>query len=101
MEVRIAKNYIRTSINANLFRGIEGVGGKITFDDIGLTFKSNYFNVQTEEIRIEYSQISTINNRKTCFVVPNGISIITKDNLKYDFVINFRKPVIEFLMSRL
>ncbi|MFI3165700.1 MAG: hypothetical protein R3Y45_05410 [Bacillota bacterium] len=95
------KNYIGTSIKANLFRGIEAVGGKITFDDMGLTFKSHSCNVQTGETRIEYSQISTINKRNTLGVVPNGISIITKDNLEYNFVINSRKKVIEFLMSRL
>lgn len=95
------KNYIGTSIKANLFRGIEAVGGKIIFDDIGLTFKSHSINVQTGETRIEYSQIGVIKKRNTLGVVPNGISIITKDDLEYNFVINFRKQVIEFLVSRL
>ncbi len=95
------KNYVGTSISANLFRGLESVGGKITFDEVGLTFKSHLINVQRGETRIEYSQISTINKRNTLGIVPNGMSVITKNNIKYDFVINSREKVIEFLFSRL
>lgn len=95
------KNYIGNSIFANYFRGLEAVGGKIYFDDTGLTFKSHPLNIQTGETRIEYAQIATITKRNTLGIVPNGISIFTKDNFEHKFVIYNRKSVITFLQNRL
>ncbi len=94
-------DYIGKSINANYFRGIEAVGGKITFDEMGLVFKSHSFNLQTGETRIDYSQIRAINKRNTLGIVPNGIAIVTKDDINHKFVINNRNKVIRFLMQKL
>jgi hypothetical protein len=95
------KDYIGNDISANYFRGIEAVGGKIHFDKTGLIFRSHAFNIQSGETRIEYSQITKITRRNTLGIVPNGISIFTKDNFEHKFVINNRNSVIEFLQSRL
>ncbi len=95
------KDYIGCSILANYFRGIEAVGGKITFDEDGFTFKSHKLNIQTGETKIEYSQIKKITTSNTLGIVPNGMSIITKDDVKHKFVINNRKKVIEFISSKL
>lgn len=94
------KDYIGKSIAANYFRGPEAVGGKITFEEKGLTFKSHAFNIQRGETRIGYDQISSIEKRNTLGLVPNGISVFTKDGMEHKFVINGRKNVIEFLKSR-
>lgn len=95
------KNYIGDSIAANYFRGIEAVGGHIKFDETGLIFKSHSLNIQTGNTRIDYSQIVRIAKRNTLKIVPNGISVFTKDNFEHKFVINNRKSVIEFLQSKL
>lgn len=95
------KNYIGNSILANYFKGIEAVGGKIYFDDTGLTFKSHALNFQTGETRIEYVQIIKVVKRNTLGIIPNGMSIFTKDNYEHKFVIYHRNSVIEFLQSRL
>lgn len=95
------KNYVGSSIDANYFRGIEAVGGKIFFDETGFVFKSHSINIQSGETRIDYSQIVSVRTRNTLGLVPNGISVLTKDNKKHKFVINNRKTVIEFLTSRL
>ena len=95
------KDYINHCIAANYFRGIEAVGGKIFFDETGLNFKSHVFNIQTGEMYINYSDIQEIRKRNTLGIVPNGISIITKDGFDHKFVINQRNNVIEFLQSRL
>lgn len=95
------RDYIGNSILANYFKGIEAVGGKINFDETGLTFQSHALNIQTGETRIEYSQITKIAKRNTLGIVPNGISIFTKDNFEHKFVINNRNSVIEFLKSRI
>ena len=50
-------DYSGKNIPANYFKGIEAEGGKIYFDDEGLTFKSHSINMQTVETRILYSNI--------------------------------------------
>lgn len=94
------KDYTGNSIFANYFKGLEAVGGKIYFNDTGLTFQSHSLNIQTGEIRIEYSQISKIAKRNTLGIVPNGISIFTKDGFEHKFVIYNRNSVIAFLQCR-
>ena len=51
------KDYCGKSIAANYYRGIEAVGGKLIFDDTGITFKSHALNIQTGESRIEYKDV--------------------------------------------
>lgn len=93
--------YTGQNIPANYFKGIEAVGGRIYFDDEGLTFKSHVANIQTEETRILYSEIEKINTRNTLFIVPNGISIITKDGKNHKFVVYKRKQIIEYLKNKM
>lgn len=99
-DICIKNNYTEKIILANYFRGSEAVGGKIYFDNIGLTFKSHNFNIQKGEIRIDYSQIQSVNKRNTLGIVPNGISIFTKDGIEHKFVVYNREKIIEFLKNK-
>lgn len=94
-------DYSGKHIAANYFRGVEAVGGKIYFDETGLTFKSHAINIQTGETRIEYEKISEVVKRNTLGIVPNGISIFTKDGFEHKFVINNRSKVIDFLNGKI
>ncbi len=98
--ISIKNNYVDKVILANYFRGSEAVGGKIYFDDVGLTFKSHKFNIQKGQTRIEYNQIQSVNKRNTLGIVPNGILIFTKDGTEHRFVVNNREKVIEFLRDK-
>ncbi len=95
------KDYVGKKISANCFVGLEAVGGKIHFDDSGLTFKAHSLNIQKDEIRIEYADILSVDKCNTLNIAPNGIIIFTKDDFEYRFVINNRKSVIEYLNSML
>lgn len=95
------KDYINKSIAANYFRGIEAVGGKITFDETGLTFSSHAFNMQRGSTRIDYSDIQDVQKKSNLGFIPNGILIITNNGIQHRFVINNRNNIIEFLHSRL
>ncbi len=64
---------------ANLFRGIEGVGGKIFLTDKKLIFKSHKINIQKGQTDIKYENINEIIERKTAKLIDNGIRIKTKD----------------------
>lgn len=76
------------------------MGGKIYFDNTGLTFKSHKFNIQRGETRIDYNQIQDVNKRNTLGIVPNGISIFTKDGVEHKFVIYNREKIIDFLKHK-
>lgn len=86
---------------ANLFRGIEGVGGKIFLTNKKLIFKSHKINIQKGQTDIEYVDIKEIVKRKTAKLIDNGIRIITKNGKEYDFVINERDLWFEKITERL
>ncbi len=86
---------------ANLFRGIEGVGGKIFLTNKKLIFKSHKLNIQKGQTELEYSIISEIIKRKTAKLINNGLRIITLDNAEFDFVVNEREVWIEKLNGKI
>ena len=75
---------------ANLFRGIESVGGKIFLTNKKLIFKSHKINIQKGQTNIKYPEINKIIKRKTAKLINNGIRIITFDEKEFDFVVNER-----------
>ncbi len=76
-------DYTGKTIFANYYRGIEAVGGKLYFDEHGITFKSHAFNVQTGETRIEYRDMQKAEKRG----LLTGMSI--------------REDVIDFINSKI
>ena len=81
--ITFMKDYCNKVIFANYFRGIEAVGGKLYFDGNGLTFKSHKLNIQRGETRIEYNEIQEVSKINTLGIVPNGISILSKDGFSH------------------
>ncbi len=86
---------------ANLFRGIESVGGKIFLTNKKVIFKSHKINIQKSQIEIEYENIDKIIKRKTVKLINNGIQISTKDGKEFDFVVNERDTWIEKLNKKI
>ena len=86
---------------ANLFRGLEGVGGKLFLTNKKLIFKSHKINIQKGQTDIDYSDISEIIKRKTAKIINNGIRIKTNDGKEFDFVVNERDKWIEELNERI
>lgn len=87
-------------IGANLFRGKEAVGGHLHFAESAMTFKSHAFNIQTGDTTILYTDIADIQKRNTLGFVPNGMSVILKNGMKYNFVIWHRNEVIDFIKEK-
>jgi len=90
------KDYCGKSIAANYYRGIEAVGGKLFFDDIGITFKSHALNIQTGESRIEYKDMAKAEVKGFL----TGMSVYTKDGIEHKFVVYHRKDIVKFLNSK-
>lgn len=86
---------------ANLFRGIEGVGGKIFLTNKKVIFKSHKINIQKGQTNIEYSRIKEIAKRKTARLIDNGIRITTDSGEEFDFVVNEREKWIEKLNEKI
>jgi len=86
---------------ANLFRGAEGVGGKIFLTNKKLIFKSHKINIQKGQTNIEYKNIKIITRRNTAKIIDNGIRIITNDNKEFDFVVNERDLWVEKINDRI
>lgn len=87
--------------SANLFRGFEGVGGKLFLTSKKVVFKSHKLNIQKGQTDILYDNISKIIKRKTAKIFDNGIRIKTNDGSEFDFVVNDREKWIEKLREKI
>ena len=82
---------------ANLFRGVEAVGGKMYLTANSIYFSSHSFNVQAGDSRIGFDEILNIETCNTLGFVPNGLRVITKHGVTYQFVLWGRDDVIACL----
>ena len=86
---------------ANLFRGMEGVGGKLFLTNKKVVFKSHKINIQKGQTDILYENITEIIKRKTAKIIDNGIRIKTNRGNEFDFVVNEREKWIEKLNEKI
>jgi len=86
---------------ANLFRGLEAVGGKLFLTNKKIIFKSHKINVQKGQAEIPYEQVNELVKRKTRKLFDNGIRIKTNDRAAFDFVVNEREKWIEKLNDKI
>jgi hypothetical protein len=93
----------RIEINgpASLFRGIEGVGGKLFLTNKKVIFISHKLNIQKGQTDIDYENITELIKRKTAKLIDNGIRIKTNDGNEFDFVVNERENWIEKLNEKI
>lgn len=81
---------------ANMQRGIEAVGGKLTLTDQQLTFESHRLNVQTGTSVIPLSEVVAVEPVWTKVfnlvpITPNSLAVTTRDGAEHSFVLNSRK----------
>lgn len=86
---------------ANLFRKLEGVGGKLFLTNQRLHFKAHKMNVQSEPLSIPLDQIDEVSTFKTTklFDLENGLGIKVLDGQEYRFVVNEREDWIDALLQ--
>lgn len=101
MVLELKKNeYILADRAANLFRGIEAVGGRLKITSHRLIFEPNAMNIQKQTLEMPLNQISEINPMNTLGIIPNGILIKLKSNVEYKFVVGGRKELIDLLNQK-
>lgn len=74
---------------ANLYRGIEGVGGRLILTQEYLFFKPHAINIQKIEEIIYLRNIERVERKKTLWIIPNGLKVIAEQR-EYKFVVNKR-----------
>ena len=72
---------------ANMFRGIESVGGRIKVTTKKVIFKPHVLNFQRTPEEIPLSNIESVTKRNTLGIIPNGMSIKLKSGVEYKFVV--------------
>jgi hypothetical protein len=76
---------------ANLFRGMEAVGGKLMLTNKRLVFKSHKLNIQSGETSLELGEINEVIPRKTAYLLNNGIRMMKVSGEHFDFVVYERQ----------
>ncbi|WP_411348691.1 GRAM domain-containing protein [Paenibacillus sp. WLX2291] len=87
MELLPGEYVIKKNIMANLFKGIEAVGGFMQITNQRIVFKAHALNVQTGPVDIWIEDIVQMGKRNTLGLVPNGMRIIVANGTEYRFVV--------------
>jgi len=82
---------------ANLFRGIESVGGKLTITNEKLLFEPHKINIQSQPLEIPFQDIERAEKRNSLLVVPNGMKVIDRSGREYKFVVWGRDEIIDLI----
>ncbi len=93
--ITIPKNEVLIKeYGANLFRGKEGVGGKIALTDKSVLFKSHKINIQTGETIINIEDISGYEVKNRLFnLLKNDVTLKTTEK-DYRFIIQGRDEFV-------
>lgn len=94
MELKRNESIVQENIEANLFRGMEGVGGKLTITNERLYFQPHSLNIQTQPLELNLKDIAAVENRNTLFVIPNGMKIKMHNGQEHKFVVWKRAEII-------
>jgi hypothetical protein len=86
---------------ANLFRGIEGVGGLILITDRRIIFQPHLFNIQRDVVEIPLKDIVEVRPRSTYDIIPNGILVKTRSGKEYKFVVPNRQRIIDLIYQNI
>lgn len=86
---------ILVTASANLWRGTEAVGGRLTLSRGGLRFRAHAFARLAEPLDIPVDEIVEARKTRTMGIIPNGLAVTTKVGLEIRFVVADRDRFIE------
>lgn len=85
------------NVPANLFKGWEGVGGRLVITEEKLVFTPHKINFQTKPVEITVDTIVEVGKRNTLKLVPNGFYIKNLEGIECKFVVSGRNRIIAYL----
>ena len=92
---------ILADVGANMFRGIEAVGGRMKITDKRIIFEPHAVNLQKMVAEIPLSQVTDVTPRNTLMIVPNGILVRLKSGVEYKFVVRGRERLIDIIRQHM
>ena len=92
-----AGEQILANVGANMFRGMEAVGGNLKITDRRLLFEPHAINFQTTPEEIPVAQIVEVRPRNTLGLVPNGLLVRLQSGTEYKFVVWGRQKLISLI----
>lgn len=91
---------ILADMAANLFRGIEGVGGRLKITSRRLVFQPHAVNFQRSPLELSLGDIGDVRKRNTLGLIPNGMLVSTLAGVEYKFVVWGRDRLIGMIRAR-
>jgi hypothetical protein len=73
---------------ANLMRGAEGVGGRLTVVNGSLSFRAHALNIQKEPLDLLCSEIASVRKFRHLGIIPNGLAVTIRSGAEYRFVVS-------------
>ena len=92
---------ILADVGANLFRGIEPVGGRLKITSRRVLFEPHVLNIQKNPAEIFLSDIAEVSKRNTLGLVPNGLLIRTRGGVEYKFIVWGREKLISLIEAKI
>jgi len=92
---------ILADVAANMWRGIEAVGGRMKITNRRVIFESHAINLQKIPAEIPMSDISLVGPQNTMLIVPNGLVIRLKSGMEYKFVVWGRGRLISLIQQHM
>jgi len=83
------------SDGANLFRGVQAVGGKLILTNERLIFLPHNLNFNREQEYLDLTKINSTKEVKTMNLIDNGLRITLNNEIELKFVLNNRETWIE------
>ncbi|WP_404455352.1 hypothetical protein [Oceanobacillus kapialis] len=88
------ENIIKQGL-ANLWKGKEGVGGKLYLTDQQLIHQPHKANIQSDRVEIKLADVDYVelytNKLFGLSVIKNGLTVVDKTGTPYKFVVNKRE----------
>lgn len=89
------------NVSANLFKGAEAIGGNLVINSTELSFEPHKMNIQKEIVSLKMRDIKKVEKRNTLLMIPNGMKVIVKSGEEYNFVVNNRIKIIDYLQTQI
>ncbi|MGW0433686.1 GRAM domain-containing protein [Micromonospora sp. NPDC003197] len=74
-------------VRANMWRGVEAVGGRLILTDLYLSFRAHALNVQTTPVDIPLQEIVATRKYRNMGIAPNGLAVTTTSGEEYRFAV--------------
>lgn len=92
----INNDEVLLNVPANLFKGVESIGGQLEITNDRLIFTAHSYNVQSyQKTTVYINQIKTIEKKL------NGIKIYLKSGFTHLFVVNNKDKIIKLIEERI